>query len=112
MKRSTNRILTTHAGSLPRPTALDDAVERRGTDEPAYAATLRSSVADVVRKQVEAGVDVVNDGEFGKSSWTGYLTKRLGGFESRPLPPGQAVLRGKDFIDFAEFYAEAARTGT
>ena len=104
--------LTTHAGSLPRPTALDDALDQRGSDEAAYAATLRSSVADVVGRQVEAGVDVVNDGEFGKSSWTGYLTERLGGFESRPVPPGQAVLRGKDFVDFGEFYAEAARTGT
>jgi 5-methyltetrahydropteroyltriglutamate--homocysteine methyltransferase len=73
---------------------------------------LRGSVVDVVRKQIEVGVDVVNDGEFGKSSWTGYLTERLGGFEARPVPQGQATLRGKDFVDFAEFYAEAARTGT
>ena len=108
MKRSTNRILTTHAGSLPRPTELDDAVERRDAD---YAATLRGAVADVVRKQVEAGVDVVNDGEFGKSSWAGYLTERLGGFEARPGPPAQAGLRGKDFVEFAEFYAEAMRSG-
>jgi 5-methyltetrahydropteroyltriglutamate--homocysteine methyltransferase len=112
MKRSANRILTTHAGSLPRPPKLDDALEQRSVDDSTYAATLKTSVADVVQQQVEAGVDVVNDGEFGKSSWTGYLTERLGGFESQPVPEGQATLRGKDFVDFAEFYAEAARTGT
>jgi 5-methyltetrahydropteroyltriglutamate--homocysteine methyltransferase len=112
MQRSTNRILTTHAGSLPRPAALDDALEQRDTNPAAYTETLKFSVAEVVRKQVDAGVDVVNDGEFGKSSWTGYITERLGGFESRPVPPGQGGLRGRDFVDFAEFYAEAARTGT
>jgi len=74
MKRSTNRILTTHAGSLPRPPTLDDALEQRSVDDTAYAAILKTSVADVVQQQLEAGVDVVNDGEFGKSSWTGYLT--------------------------------------
>src|SRR5436189_96546 len=59
MKRSTNRILTTHAGSLPRPTGLEDALEQRGADQATYVATLRSSVADVVRKQAESGVDIV-----------------------------------------------------
>ena len=112
MKRSSNRILTTHVGSLPRPTELDDALERRDQDVAAYAATLKRSVTDVVRQQAAAGVDVVNDGEFGKSSWTGYLSNRLGGFEARPVPPGQPTLRDKDRVDFAEFYAEAARTGT
>ena len=109
MQRSTERILTTHVGSLPRPAELDDALERRAEDEPTYAATLRRAVADVVKKQVEVGVDVVNDGEFGKSSWTGYLTERLGGFEPRSVPAGGQVLRGKDFSDFASFYADAAR---
>ena len=112
MKRSTNRILTTHAGSLPRPPTLDDALERRSDDDAGYAAILKSSVAEVVRQQRQVGVDVVNDGEFGKSSWTGYLTERLGGFESQPVPEGQRGLRGKDFVDFADFYAEAGRTGT
>ena len=71
MKRSTNRILTTHAGSLPRPPTLDDALERRSDDDAGYAAILKSSVAEVVRQQRQVGVDVVNDGEFGESSWTG-----------------------------------------
>ena len=109
MRRSTDRILTTHVGSLPRPGELDDALEQRAEDEQAYAAVLKRAVSDVVKKQVEVGVDVVNDGEFGKSSWTGYLTERLAGFESRPVPPGAQVLRGKDFSDFATFYADAAR---
>jgi 5-methyltetrahydropteroyltriglutamate--homocysteine methyltransferase len=112
MKRSTSRILTTHAGSLPRPAELDDALERRAQDEHTYASGLERAVADVVKKQVEAGVDVVNDGEFGKSSWTGYLTERLGGFEARPVPPDAQVLRGKDRQDFAEYYLQAARAGT
>src|SRR5215813_11959633 len=101
MPRSANRILTTHAGSLPRPAELDDAFERRAQDKDAYASMLEQAVAGVVQQQVEAGVDVVNDGEFGKSSWTGYLTERLGGFESRQSPPAARGLRDKDRQDFA-----------
>jgi 5-methyltetrahydropteroyltriglutamate--homocysteine methyltransferase len=112
MQRSSNRILTTHAGSLPRPAELEDALERRTSDEPAYAGVLERAVADVVAKQAEFGIDIVNDGEFGKSSWTGYLTERLGGFEARPVPPGTEVVRGKDRQDFAEYYAEATQRGT
>jgi 5-methyltetrahydropteroyltriglutamate--homocysteine methyltransferase len=112
MQRSSDRILTTHVGSLPRPAELDDALERRAEDQPSYAAVLERTVADVVRKQVEVGIDIVNDGEFGKSSWTGYLTERLGGFEPRALPAGANVLDGKDFRDFAEYYAQAAQAGT
>jgi 5-methyltetrahydropteroyltriglutamate--homocysteine methyltransferase len=112
MKRSMTRILTTHAGSLPRPDALDDALDERDDNAAAYAAVLRASVADVVHKQIDCGVDIVNDGEFGKSSWTGYLTERLGGFEARPPAPERSGLRGKDFVEFADFYAEAARTGS
>ena len=63
MQRSHDRILTTHVGSLPRPTDLDDALERRAEDEGGYGAALHRAVADVVDKQVDAEVDVVNDGE-------------------------------------------------
>src|SRR5690348_1699945 len=112
MKRSTeDRILTTHAGSLPRPDALDDAVEQ-SEDANTYADVLRDSVADVVRKQVDVGVDVVNDGEFGKSSWTGYLSERLGGFEARAPEPGASPLAGRDRSTFDKFYSDAARDGT
>jgi 5-methyltetrahydropteroyltriglutamate--homocysteine methyltransferase len=112
MQRSRDRILTTHVGSLPRPAELDDAFERRAEDEASYAVGLEQAVADVVRKQVEVGIDIVNDGEFGKSSWTGYLTERLGGFEARPVPARANALDGKDFRDFAEYYAQAAQAGT
>jgi 5-methyltetrahydropteroyltriglutamate--homocysteine methyltransferase len=112
MQRSRDHILTTHVGSLPRPAELDDAWERRAEDEHAHSAALHRAVDDVVRRQVEAGVDVVNDGELGKSSWAGYLSERVGGFEARPMPPGARVLVGRDFDDFAEYYAHAARAGT
>jgi len=112
MRRSGDRILTTHVGSLPRPVELDDAFERRTEDPRAYDSALRRAVTDVVVRQLRTGVDVVNDGEFGKSSWAGYISERLGGFEARPMPPGTSLLAGKDFEDFAEYYAYALRTGT
>ncbi|HEY2594833.1 MAG TPA: cobalamin-independent methionine synthase II family protein [Chloroflexota bacterium] len=112
MKRSADRILTTHAGSLPRPAEVDDAFERRATDAAGYAGALEQAVADVVSEQVSVGVDIVNDGEFGKSSWTGYLTERLGGFESRPMPANARVVRSQDRLDFAEYYDQATRAGT
>jgi 5-methyltetrahydropteroyltriglutamate--homocysteine methyltransferase len=112
MRRSRERILTTHVGSLPRPAELDDAVTQRPANERAYGAVLERAVVDVVKKQVELGLDIVNDGEFGKSSWQGYLSERVGGFEARPVPSGAQVLTGKDFQDFAEYYAQAARAGT
>src|ERR1043165_4929223 len=91
MKRSTERILTTHAGSLPRPQAPIDAVgsgTNYGRGEASTATlernTVRSAVAEVVQQQASVGIDVPNDGEFGKSSWTGYVNERLLGFEARP----------------------------
>src|SRR5882672_11265811 len=77
MKRSVDRILTTHTGSLIRPPQLLELVKARqagqAIDESAYEATLKDSVRDVVARQVEAGIDIPNDGEFGKStSWSLY----------------------------------------
>jgi len=112
MKRSTERILTTHVGSLIRPPALIEFLraqqERRPVDEAAFAACLAASVAEVVRQQAEAGVDVVSDGEFGKTiSWSQYALERLSGFERRPLKAGaNPFARGADRTRFAEFYAE------
>jgi 5-methyltetrahydropteroyltriglutamate--homocysteine methyltransferase len=112
MKRSTDRILTTHVGSLIRPPALIEFLsaqqERRPVDDAAYQACLTSSVAEIVRQQAEAGVDVVSDGEFGKSiSWSQYALERLSGFERRPMKPGaNPFARGADRTKFAEFYAE------
>jgi 5-methyltetrahydropteroyltriglutamate--homocysteine methyltransferase len=118
MKRSTNRILTTHVGSLIRPPALQDFLRAKQSGKPydaaAYNKCLKDSVADVVRKQAETGIDVISDGEFGKSiSWSQYVLERLGGFERRPIKPGaNPFTRGVDREQFAEFYAELdAREG-
>ena len=113
MKLSTDRILTTHVGSLIRPDALRELIRAKQSgkpyDEQVYQRTLRDSVAEVVRRQAEVGVDVVSDGEFGKGiSWSQYALDRLSGFERRPLGPGakNPFLRGADRARFAEFYAE------
>ncbi len=112
MKRSTNRILTTHVGSLVRPPRLLEFARTRNAGEPvneqAYQQCLKECVAEVVRRQAQAGIDVVNDGEFGKStSWSLYALQRLSGFELRPVQPGaNRFARGADRERFKEFYAE------
>jgi 5-methyltetrahydropteroyltriglutamate--homocysteine methyltransferase len=112
MKRSTERILTSHVGSLIRPPELIEFLrarqEGREVDEAAFAACLTGSVAAVVRQQAETGVDVVSDGEFGKTiSWSQYALERLSGFERRPLTArANPFARGADRTKFAEFYAE------
>jgi 5-methyltetrahydropteroyltriglutamate--homocysteine methyltransferase len=113
MKRSTERILTTHVGSLIRPQALREFLRAKQGGKPydvkAYQKCLSDSVADVVREQAGAGIDVVSDGEFGKSiSWAQYALERLSGFERRPLRQEAAnpFKRGADRTRFAEFYAE------
>ena len=99
MKRSTDRILTTHVGSLIRPKALLDAKDAQ------HETALRQSVADVVARQAEASIDVVNDGEFGKSGWANYVLDRMTGFAPRPDVLVPAVWLGRDRIRFAEFMA-------
>jgi 5-methyltetrahydropteroyltriglutamate--homocysteine methyltransferase len=118
MKRSTDRILTTHVGSLIRPTPLQEFLRAKQAgksyDQSAYEACLKASVAEVVHKQAQVGVDVVSDGEFGKSiSWSQYVLERLSGFERRPIRSGaNPFTRGVDRERFAEFYAELdAREG-
>ena len=111
MKRSTDRILTTHVGSLIRPPRLREflAAKEAGKpfDEAAYAKCLKECVAEVVRKQADIGLDVVSDGEFGKAiSWAQYALFRLGGFERRPFAGGNPFTRGVDRTRFADFYAE------
>src|SRR6266545_2644287 len=84
MKRSYERILTTHTGSLPRPPDLLAMIEDREADRPvdanAFAGRVESAVAEVVHRQVAAGIDVVSDGEMGKPSFATYVTHRLAGF--------------------------------
>src|SRR6202158_2534616 len=112
MKRSTDRILTTHVGSLIRPASLQEFLRAKQAgkpyDQPAYESCLKASVAQVVRRQAESGVDIVSDGEFGKSiSWSQYVLERLSGFERRPIKSGaNPFARGADRTRFAEFCAE------
>jgi 5-methyltetrahydropteroyltriglutamate--homocysteine methyltransferase len=108
-----DRILTTHVGSLIRPTELTDFLLKRQNgesyDQRAYEDCLRRSVADVVRKQSDVGIDIISDGEFGKNlSWSRYVLERMSGFEERH-GGGVGSVRataGKDRRDFAEFYSE------
>ena len=111
MKRSTDRILTTHTGSLPRPPELLEQLLRRDRGEPVDAAALdeqvRAAVADVVRRQAEAGVAVVNDGEAGKIGYSTYVTERLEGFGGEADPPGPPP----DMVEFPEYLARHSGDG-
>ena len=109
---ATDRIPTTHVGSLVRPAELLQFIRPRQAGQPydelAYANCLRDSVEAVVRRQLEAGIDVPSDGEFGKSiSWSQYALERLSGFERRGARPGEhGFNRGADRARFADFYRE------
>lgn len=103
MKSSEERILTTHVGSLIRPKPLLDA--GKAPDRQHYEALLTQSVADVVARQARAGIDIVNDGEFGKSGWANYALERMTGFQPRPDTLYPAVWLGRDRERFAEFMA-------
>ena len=122
MKRSVDRILTTHVGSLPRPHDLIE-LYRDNAPDSKLLPRLRSAIADVVRRQVESGIDVVNDGEFGKAmrrsvdygAWWSYVYDRLAGFELREEQAKQGraawTFGSKERREFAEFYAEEASAG-
>ena len=103
------RILTTHIGSLPRPDDLAARLQQQDAggviDRGALDARVRSAVDDVVRRQVEAGLDIVNDGEQGKPDYSTYVKDRLTGFEGEP----SAMPAGADLTDFPAY---AARTRT
>src|SRR5438552_4163140 len=111
MKHSTDRILTTHTGSLPRANDLTTLLEALdgGTvpGQAAFDARVRRAVADVVRQQVEAGVDVVNDGEQGKVGYSTYVRHRLTGFGGQAAVPTRA-----DWADFPEAAAKSERRST
>jgi 5-methyltetrahydropteroyltriglutamate--homocysteine methyltransferase len=109
MKRSTDRILTTHTGSLPRPddllTMLQHKESGEAFDAPALAARVKSAVAEIVRRQMEAGVDIVNDGEMGKPSYSTYVKDRMSGFEGSEK---SAPLRSTDLAEFRHFARRGA----
>jgi 5-methyltetrahydropteroyltriglutamate--homocysteine methyltransferase len=113
MKTSRDRILTTHAGSLPRPADLLALVqaraEGRAGDPAAYDARVRAAVAAVVRRQAEAGLDVVTDGEMSKPSFITYVTERLSGFEPSTEPGGLPWAGSKEVLAFPEFYEPSLR---
>ncbi|MQA81734.1 MAG: hypothetical protein GEV10_25215 [Streptosporangiales bacterium] len=113
MQRSIDRILTTHVGALQRPADLSEAMVHKGEDSPEAHALLRSAVADVVRRQRELGVDIVDDGEFGKTLWMWYVRDRLDGIGSRDWSEAEEVyLKGRDRDEFDEFYAWAEKSQT
>ena len=116
MKRITERILTTHVGSLARPDALVPVLRAKDRGQPydreTYARLVRQAVADVVRKQTEAGIDIVTDGEQSKASFFGYIVERFGGFERKPAPPGQEGnprSEGREYRAFPDYYAWSER---
>ncbi|OGQ75773.1 MAG: methionine synthase [Deltaproteobacteria bacterium RIFCSPLOWO2_12_FULL_60_16] len=109
MKRSTERILTTFVGSLARPADLIEMLKAKESgrtyDRQAFAARVRSAVAEAVRRQAEAGVDIVSDGEQGKPGFVTYIGERLAGFEPRPTPPRAGPWVGsREVMDFPEYY--------
>src|SRR5918912_772788 len=111
MKRSTERMLTTHCGSLPRPRDLLDMMKARASGEPydadAYAARVRDAVGEVVRRQAEAGIDVLTDGEQGKTGFFAYVNERLAGFE--PRPNEKFTLFASEVQAFPEYYEQYFR---
>ncbi len=123
MRHSTDRILTSHVGSLPRPDDLLEVNRAKITgvdfDAKLYGQRLGAAVAGIVRRQSELGVDVVNDGEFGKASagaidygpWISYVWGRLGGWEFGAAGTRPQLATRRDRIMFADFYREFDGTG-
>lgn len=116
MKRSSERILVTHAGTLPRAPELMEINlaknEGQSYDQEAYSERLRAAVIEVVRQQVECGVDIVNDGEQAKSNFSRYTRERLSGFVERPADPNYqpTSIFGRDAVDFPEYFNRGGRT--
>jgi 5-methyltetrahydropteroyltriglutamate--homocysteine methyltransferase len=116
MKRSTERILVTHAGTLPRAADVMEMNlaknEGKGYDHDAYSKRIQSAVDDVVLKQVECGIDIVNDGEQAKSNFSRYTRERLSGFvEGEPDPAYRPTsIFARDAVDFPEYFNRGGRT--
>jgi 5-methyltetrahydropteroyltriglutamate--homocysteine methyltransferase len=110
MLYSTERILTTHAGSLPRPADLREMVVAKANAEPFDSAALdqrlRSAVAEVVRQQIACGLDCVNDGELSKTNFTDYVRWRIAGYVERPsVGPRRLSITARDETKFADYFA-------
>jgi len=114
MKRSNERILTTHVGSLPRPPDLLAMIQAKeqgaALDTDAFAARVKSAVAAVVKKQAESGIDIIADGEMGRFGFIPYVNERLAGLEPRPNIGGEGTwARSREHLAFPEYYAWAAQ---
>jgi 5-methyltetrahydropteroyltriglutamate--homocysteine methyltransferase len=109
MKISTDRILTTHTGSLPRPKPLVDLILKRekdgAVDAQAFEAEIANAVDDVVARQVAAGIDVVSDGEMSKPSYTTYIRHRVSGIkpDRRAAEMGCDIMIGRDMLEHPDF---------
>src|SRR5579871_706391 len=111
MKHSSERILTTHTGSLARPKDLLNLMDARLHGEPydteAYAQRVHSAVGEIVRQQVASGIDVVTDGEQSKAGFSVYVRERLTGFEPLEGEPGGRGMQWKQEISaFPEYYEQ------
>ena len=114
MQYSTDRILVTHAGSLPRPPDLRSMVVAKSTGESYDAAALdrrlTETVAEVVQRQIEAGIDIVNDGELSKYNFTDYVRDRIAGYEARPNSGRRRLsMTARDERKFPEYFAAVPR---
>src|SRR5437763_361055 len=114
MLYSTDRILTTHAGSLPRPADLRELVVARTRgdtyDRAALDRRLTTAVAEVVRQQIECGLDIVNDGELSKFNFTDYVRDRIAGHEARPNSGRRRLaMTARDERKFAGYFEAVPR---
>jgi 5-methyltetrahydropteroyltriglutamate--homocysteine methyltransferase len=113
MKRSTRRILTTHAGRLSDRNDLADLrralLQQAAPDDAVFASQVQKPMADIVRKQTETGIDIISDGELGKFGGFAYYGRRLAGLTTRQPAPGEPVVmsqRTNERLEFSEFYAD------
>src|SRR5260370_11294959 len=114
MKQSTQRILTTHVGSLPRPPDLLQMIQAKERGEPldadAFARRVGSAVAEAVRKQADNGIDIVADGEMGRFGFIPYVNERLAGIEPRKSAgPGSNRAQSREYLAFPEDYQWASQ---
>lgn len=110
MKYSTDRILTTHAGALPQPADLKQMHLAKSSGQPVddakFAARVREAVAEVIKKQINCGIDIVNDGEVGKSNFSRYARDRLSGFIEREARASDhaSTIYARDMVEFADYF--------
>jgi 5-methyltetrahydropteroyltriglutamate--homocysteine methyltransferase len=109
MKTSTDRIITTHAGSLPRPAELLKLIKAKAVgetyDEKALAGEVKRSVEAITKRQADLGLDVISDGEMSKPSFLGYIVERLGGVRVTAEPVGNPWKGSRENNSFPEYYA-------